>query len=37
MQDEPYEYWSDRLVIEDLEYIDEHYIDVYEFIATRVG
>ena len=29
MQDEPYEYWSDRLVIEDLEYIDEHYIDVY--------
>ena len=37
IQDEPYEYWSDRLVIEDLEYIDEHYIDVYEFIATRVG
>lgn len=37
MQDEPYEYWSERLVIEDLEYIDEHYIDVYEFIATRVG
>ena len=37
VQDEPYEYWSDRLVIEDLEYIDEHYIDVYEFIATRVG
>ena len=37
VQDEPYEYWSDRLVIEDLEYIDEHYVDVYEFIATRVG
>ena len=37
VEDEPYEYWSDRLVIEDLEYIDEHYIDVYEFIATRVG
>ena len=37
IEDEPYEYWSDRLVIEDLEYIDEHYIDVYEFIATRVG
>lgn len=37
VQDEPYEYWSDRLVIEDLEYIDEHYIEVYEFIATRVG
>ena len=37
IQDEPYEYWSERLVIEDLEYIDEHYIDVYEFIATRVG
>ena len=37
VEDEPYEYWSERLVIEDLEYIDEHYIDVYEFIATRVG
>ena len=37
IEDEPYEYWSERLVIEDLEYIDEHYIDVYEFIATRVG
>ena len=37
IEDEPYEYWSDRLVIEDLEYIDEHYIEVYEYIATRVG
>ena len=37
IEDEPYEYWYDRLVIEDLEYIDEHYIEVYEYIATRVG
>ena len=37
IQDEPYEYWIERLVTEDLDYIDEHYIDVYEFIATRVG
>lgn len=37
LEDEPYEYWTDRLVFEDLEYIYDHYIDVYEFIATRVG
>ena len=37
LQDEAYEYWSDRLVFEDLEYIDENYIDIYEFIAVRVG
>ena len=37
IQDEPYEYWIERLVTEDLDYIYDHYIDVYEFIATRVG
>lgn len=37
LQDEPFEYWQERLVLEDLEYLYEHYIDVYEFIATRVG
>ena len=37
IEDEPYEFWSTRLVIEDLEYIDENYVDIYEFIATRVG
>lgn len=37
LEDEPYEYWSSRLVFEDLEYIDENYADVYEFIAVRVG
>ncbi|MCI6378129.1 MAG: hypothetical protein MR842_10285 [Clostridiales bacterium] len=37
LEDEPYEYWTDKLVFEDLEYIYDNYIDVYEFIATRVG
>ena len=37
LEDQPYEYWTDRLVFEDLQYIYDHYIDVYEFIATRVG
>lgn len=37
VEDEPYEYWTTRLVVEDLDYIYDHYIDVYEFIATRVG
>ena len=37
IEDEAYEYWSTRLVFEDLEYIDENYIDIYEFIAVRVG
>ena len=37
LEDEPYEYWSTRLVFEDLEYIDENYADAYEFIAVRVG
>lgn len=37
LEDQPYEYWVGKLVIEDLEYIYEHYVDFYEFIATRVG
>ncbi len=37
LEDEAYEYWSTRLVFEDLEYIDENYVDIYEFIAVRVG
>ena len=37
IQDEAYDYWTDCLVFEDLEYINEHFVDVYEFIATRVG
>lgn len=37
LEDEPYEYWKDCLVFEDLDYIYENYGDVYEFIATRVG
>ena len=37
LEDEPYEYWSTRLVFEDLDYIDENYADVYEFVAVRVG
>lgn len=37
IQDEAYEFWSTRLVIEDLQYIYDNYVDLYEFIATRVG
>ena len=37
LEDQAYEYWSTRLVFEDLSYIDENYTDAYEFIATRVG
>lgn len=37
IEDEPYGYWADKLVFENLDYIYDHYIDVYEFIATRVG
>ena len=37
LEDKPFEYWQDKLVLEDLDYLYEHYIDVYEFIATRVG
>ena len=37
LEDEPYEYCSTRLVFEDLEYIDENYADIYEFVAVRVG
>ncbi len=37
IEDKPYEYWLDCLVFEELDYINEHFIEVYEFIATRVG
>lgn len=37
LEDEAYEYWTDCLVFEDLDYINDHFMDVYEFIATRVG
>ncbi len=37
LEDKPYEYWTDCLVFEDLTYINDHFIEVYEFIATRVG
>ena len=37
IQDEAYDYWTECLVFEDLEYINDHFIEVYEFIATRVG
>ena len=37
LMDEPFEYWQDKLVLEDMDYLYEHYIDVYEFIATRIG
>ena len=36
LQDEAYEYWATRLVIEDLDFIYENYGEYYEFIATRV-
>ena len=35
--DQPYEYWTNCLVFEDLQYIYDNYVNVYEFIATRVG
>jgi iron(III) transport system substrate-binding protein len=37
LEDEAYAYWSEKLVVEDLEYIYDNYADVYEFVATRVG
>ena len=37
IQDEAYDFWSTRLVIEDLQFIYDNYVDLYEFIATRVG
>lgn len=37
IEDEAYDYWTNCLVFEELQYIDEHFIDLYEFIATRVG
>lgn len=37
IQDEAYPYWAKVLVFEDLDYIYDNYVDIYEFIATRVG
>ena len=37
LEDEAYDYWTDCLVFEELTYIEENFIDLYEFIATRVG
>jgi iron(III) transport system substrate-binding protein len=37
LEDEAYDYWTDCLVFEDMQYIEEHFIDLYEFINTRVG
>ena len=37
LMDQPYPYWEDKLVFEDLDYIYEHFNEVYEFIAVRVG
>ena len=40
LQDEPYTYWADKLVFEDLDYIDglgAAYNDVYRFINVRVS
>ena len=37
IQDEPYAYWKEKLVFEDLRYIEENFNEVYEFIAVRVG
>ena len=40
LEDEPYTYWADKLVFEDLDYIDglgAAYNDVYRFINVRVS
>lgn len=37
IEDEAYTYWADKLVIEDMNYIYENYVDIYDFIAVRVG
>ena len=37
IEDEAYPYWVPVLVFEDLDYIYDNYVDIYEFIATRVG
>lgn len=37
VEDEAFPYWSECLVVEDLNYIYDNYAGVYEFIATRVG
>ena len=37
VEDQPFTYWQDKLVIEDPDYILEHFNEVYEFIALEVG
>ncbi len=37
IEDEAYPFWEKILVIEDMDYIYDNYVDIYEFIATRVG
>lgn len=37
LDDKPYEYWTDCLVFEEMDYIDEMWADLYEFINVRVG
>ncbi len=37
LEDKAYEYWMDKLVFEDMTYIYDNYVNIYEFIATRVG
>lgn len=37
LEDEAYNYWSDKLVFEDADYIYDNYTDVFEYIAVRVG
>lgn len=37
IEDEAYPFWEKVLVIEDMDYIYDNYVDIYEFIATRVG
>lgn len=40
LEDEPYSYWADKLVFEDLDYIDglgAAYTDIYRFINVRVS
>ena len=37
LEDEAYDYWSDKLVFEDADYIYDNYADVFEYIAVRVG
>jgi iron(III) transport system substrate-binding protein len=40
IQDEPYAYWADKLVFEDLDYIynlGQEYTEIYRFISVRVS